>query len=119
MQVSPKAELDLIQPLLENQQLTEITALKSVRTIDGYHLEHNFGHGQRNLSGVFYYLNLLAYLVHIILERGDREFQKARATVHSRVSFWNELRTLMRRLVWESWASLMEFVGTEELASSP
>ena len=85
----------------------------------GYHMEHNYGHGQQNLSGVFYYLNLVAYLVHIILERGDQGFQKARATVRSRVSFWHEMRTLMRRLVWESWASLMEFVGTEELAASP
>ncbi len=34
MQVSPKAELHLIQPLLKNQQLTGITAQKTVRTID-------------------------------------------------------------------------------------
>jgi hypothetical protein len=85
----------------------------------GYHLTHNFGHGEKNLSAVFYYLNLLAYLVHIILERGDKEFQKARATVGSRARFWDEVRTLMRRLLWESWNHLMEFVGNEQLASSP
>ncbi|MEJ7712048.1 MAG: hypothetical protein WKF84_19860 [Pyrinomonadaceae bacterium] len=34
----------------------------------------------------------------------------------SRARFWDELRTLMRRLLWESWAQMMEFVGNEELA---
>lgn len=97
---------------IENEQF-------NIQKNHGYHLTHNFGHGQQNLSGVFYYLNLLAYLVHIILERGEMGFQKARATVGSRARFWEELRTLMRRLLWESWAQMMEFVGNEELASSP
>lgn len=97
---------------IENEQF-------NIQKNHGYHLTHNFGHGEKNLSGVFYYLNLVAYLVHIILERGDTGFQKARATVRSRARFWDELRTLMRRLLWESWAQMMEFVGNEELASSP
>ncbi|MEJ7709095.1 MAG: hypothetical protein WKF84_04375 [Pyrinomonadaceae bacterium] len=65
------------------------------------------------------YLNLVAYLVHIILERGDTRFQKARATVSSRARFWDELRTLMRRLLWESWAQMMEFVGMKNWPPSP
>lgn len=97
---------------IENEQF-------NIQKNHGYHLEHNYGHGKKNLSPVFYYLNLLAYLVHIILERGDKGFQKARATVRSRVEFWNQLRTLMRMLFWESWDHLMEFVGNEELAASP
>ncbi len=97
---------------IENEQF-------NIQKNHGYHLTHNFGHGQQHLSSVFYYLNLVAYLVHIILERGDTGFQKARATVRSRARFWDELRTLMRRLFWESWAQMIEFVGNEELASSP
>ena len=38
----------------------------------GYELEHNYGHGQQTLSMVFYLLNLLAFIAHMILERGDR-----------------------------------------------
>jgi hypothetical protein len=63
-------------------------------------------------------LNLIAYLVHIILEKGDREFQKARSTVGSRKRFWEEMKTLMRRFLWESWRHLMEFVGNEEQYNS-
>ncbi len=96
---------------IENEQF-------NIQKNHGYHLEHNYGHGEKNLSGVFYYLNLIAYLIHIILEKGDREFQKARATVGSRKRFWEEMKTLMRRYVWESWQDLMEFVGNEEEYSS-
>ena len=38
----------------------------------GYELEHNYGHGQQTLSMVFYLLNLLAFIAHMILDRGDR-----------------------------------------------
>jgi hypothetical protein len=98
---------------IENEQF-------NIQKNHGYHLEHNFGHGKQNLSGVFYYLNLLVYVVHIILERGDKEFQRARATVKSRARFWEEMRTLVRRLLWENWRHLMKFVGNEEeIAASP
>lgn len=96
---------------IENEQF-------NIQKNHGYHLEHNYGHGEKNLSAVFYYLNLIAYLIHIILEKGDREFQKARSTVGSRKRFWEEMKTLMRRYVWESWQHLMEFVGNEEEYSS-
>ena len=96
---------------IENEQF-------NIQKNHGYHLKHNYGHGKKNLSSLFYYLNLLAYLVHIILERGDREFQKARGTVRSRSRFWEEVRTLLRRLLWESWSNLMAFIGNEELGSS-
>ena len=34
----------------------------------GYHLEHNFGHGQQYLSAFLLSLNLLAFLFHTVLE---------------------------------------------------
>lgn len=48
---------------IENEQF-------NVQKNGGYHLEHNFGHGKKNLSAVFYYLNLVAYLSHIIMGLG-------------------------------------------------
>ena len=44
----------------------------------GYELEHNYGHGQHSLSLVFYLLNLLAFVAHLVLERGDRQYQQTR-----------------------------------------
>jgi len=37
----------------------------------GYHIEHNFGHGKKNLSMNFFLLNLLAFFTHQILELTD------------------------------------------------
>ena len=96
---------------IENEQF-------NIQKNHGYHLEHNYGHGEKNLSAVFYCLNLIAYLLHLIIERGDRVYQKARATVGSRKRFWEEMRTLMRRCVWASWQDFMEFVGNEEAYDS-
>jgi len=36
----------------------------------GYHIEHNFGHGKQNLSYIFFLLNLLAFFVHQIGQLG-------------------------------------------------
>jgi hypothetical protein len=37
----------------------------------GYHGEHNFGHGQQSLAAVMLRLNLLAFLFHTVLEWSD------------------------------------------------
>ena len=42
----------------------------------GYELEHNYGHGTQTLSMVFDLLNLLACIAHMILDRGDRLYQR-------------------------------------------
>ncbi|MDL1981259.1 MAG: hypothetical protein LWX02_07290 [Deltaproteobacteria bacterium] len=36
-----------------------------------YHIEHNYGHGEKNLSMIFFMLNLLAFFTHQILELTD------------------------------------------------
>jgi len=42
----------------------------------GYQIEHNFGHGKKNLSFVLFLLNLLAFTFHQILEMRDKLFQQ-------------------------------------------
>ena len=41
----------------------------------GYHLEHNFGHGQKHLSSFLLTLNLLAFLFHTVLELVNEKYQ--------------------------------------------
>ena len=48
----------------------------NVQKNQGYELTHNYGHGQQTLSMVFSLLNLLAFLAHMILDRGDRLYQR-------------------------------------------
>ena len=46
----------------------------------GYHLEHNFGHGQAYLAQLLVALNLLAFLFHMVLDL------RARKNITSRIS---------------------------------
>jgi len=61
----------------------------------GYHLEHNFGHGKRHLSGFLFTLNILAFLLHTLLEYLDENYTKARES-STRVEFFNTIEVLTR-----------------------
>jgi hypothetical protein len=78
----------------------------NVQKNHGYELEHNYGHGQQTLSMVFYLLNLLAFVAHGILERGDRLYQRCLATT-SRRELWHTLRTTMRMILVTSWTEFL------------
>jgi hypothetical protein len=41
----------------------------------GYHAEHNFGHGKKNLSFNFFLFTLLAFFMHQIIELRDPLYQ--------------------------------------------
>jgi hypothetical protein len=95
---------------IENEQF-------NVQKNQGYELEHNYGHGKVNLSQVFYLLNLLAYVTHIILEMGDRLYQRSRQQSSLR-ELWGDLRSLMKTMLVESWQQML-LVNLDEEAASP
>lgn len=76
----------------------------------GYHAEHNFGHGKKNLSFNFFLFILMAFFMHQIIELRDPLFKKARAKFSARKEFWNQLRCTIRVLVFENWESLLLFI---------
>jgi hypothetical protein len=73
----------------------------------GYHLEHNFGHGSNHLSGTFFLLNLLAFFVHQILELTDLLYQTCRAAFSSRKEFWNIIRATFRFFIFADWEQVL------------
>jgi hypothetical protein len=89
----------------------------NVQKNHGYELEHNYGHGKKNLAMVFYLLNLLAFLTHKIIERGDRLYQRYMGLGESRRERWNSLRSLMKMILLESWTQMMRICLDEEEAS--
>jgi hypothetical protein len=95
---------------IENEQF-------NVQKNHGYELTHNYGHGQQTLSRVFYLLNLLAYVTHVISELGDQLYQRCRAQ-ESRRELWAALRTTLNILLLESWSHLLR-VYLEEAEASP
>ena len=73
----------------------------------GYHLEHNYGHGQRSLATVFYSLNLLAFVAHRVLEHSDAAYGRCRQLWPLR-DIWTSVKEMIRLLVFASWSALMQ-----------
>ena len=76
----------------------------------GYHIEHNYGHGQQNLSMVFFNLNLLAFYIHQILELTDLLYQECRSKFSSKMEYWNSLRALFNLFRFRDWEHLLSFL---------
>jgi hypothetical protein len=86
----------------------------------GYHLEHNFGHGEQYLSMVLVLLNLLAFLCHTVLDLCDQTYKRLRTHLRVRKRFFNDLRTLTHYLCFDSWEHLLHFMYTQlELDKPP
>lgn len=86
----------------------------------GYHLEHNFGHGQHDLANVLATLNMLAFLIHTIQEMIAPVYQRLRQVLGARKTFFNDLRALTRYMVFDSWNDLFLFMEEGlELAPLP
>lgn len=64
----------------------------------GYHFEHNFGHGQNHLSVIFAMLMMLAFLVDQIQQLACRLFQAVLQKEGSRKSLWEHMRALFYTL---------------------
>ncbi len=76
----------------------------------GYHLEHNFGHGQEHLASLLLTLNLLAFLFHTVLSLVDQKYRLLRETLVARKTFFNDIRALTRYIFFESWERLLIFM---------
>jgi hypothetical protein len=95
---------------IENEQF-------NVHKNHGYELTHNYGHGHQSLSMVFYLLNLLAYVTHVVLALGDQLYQRCRAQ-ESRRELWHALRALVNAFLMKSWHHLLQ-VYLEDADASP
>lgn len=76
----------------------------------GYCMEHNYGHGQKNLAFNFYLLTLLAFFFHQIFELTDRQYQACRKKLGSKKHLWETIRSYIKIIIFDSWEMLLEFV---------
>lgn len=76
----------------------------------GYHLEHNFGHGDHHLSSTLFALNLLAFLVHTSLYIANSQYRLIRDELVIRITFFDDLRALTRYIIFDSWQHLFTFM---------
>lgn len=73
----------------------------------GYHFEHNFGHGDEYLSSTLAGLMFLAFLIDQIQEHACRLFQRARERWRSRRYLWERFRALFFTFYVPNWEALM------------
>jgi len=83
----------------------------------GYHLEHNFGHGQHHLATVLLTLNLLAFLFHTVLHLVDKPYQQIRQQRGTRKGFFQDILSLTKYLLFDSWQHLINFMLSDSAPS--
>ena len=79
---------------------------------NGYHLEHNFGHGQQTLSALLVVLNLLAFTMHNACDAVEALWQQARAVCMARNRLFIHLWTISTYHVFLTWSLLMKTIIT-------
>lgn len=85
----------------------------------GYHLEHNFGHGQQHLASFLLTLNLIAFLFHTILGYVDERYQQIRQIRGTRKGFFQDIVALTKYFWFESWTALIEFMLDDTKPAGP
>jgi len=84
----------------------------------GYHFEHNYGHGYQHLSVVFAVLMMLAFLVDQVQQLCCPLFQAVWAKLGSKRRLWERMRALFYAYVLASMHQLFEalFYGLQKTA---
>ena len=111
---------DTVKPIIQAGRARWKTENENHNTLKnhGDHLEHNFGHGQQHLATVLIVLNVLAFLLHTVLDLTSEKYRQLRQRLGARMTFFDDIRTLMRYQRFASWESLLDFM-LNELGPSP
>ena len=81
---------------------------------NGYHLEHNFGHGRQHLASLLATMIFLAFAFHTVCDLADKRWAKARDVIGPRRPFFEDLRTITRYMVFPDWSLLIRTMITGE-----
>lgn len=73
----------------------------------GYHLEHNYGHGEQNLSVVLAFLMMLAFLVDQTQQLCCPLFQAAWHKLGTKRHLWEQIRNCFRAFLFPSMTALL------------
>jgi len=72
----------------------------------GYHFEHNYGHGKKNLATVMALLMFLAFAVDQMIQRCWKTFRQVRAGLRTKAKLWQSLRALFKVKFFRSMEAL-------------
>jgi hypothetical protein len=78
----------------------------------GYNFEHNYGHGNENLSTIFSMLMMLAFFIDQVQQRACGMFQAALTKMKTRTALWEKIRSLFTEYYVDAWADLFYAITT-------
>ena len=76
----------------------------------GYNLEHNYGHGEKNLSVVLAMLMMLAFLVDQSQQACCPLFQAAWKKRGTKCSLWELIRIYFKAYLFDSMTAILEAI---------
>jgi len=77
----------------------------------GYHFEHNFGHGFKHLSTVFAFLMFLAFFIDQIQQSACGLLQAALTEMGSKVRLWGRMKAYFTALFIDSWEQFWQGIA--------
>lgn len=101
---------DTVKPIIQAGRARWKTENENHNTLKnhGYHLEHNYGHGQQHLATVLIVLNVLAFLFHTVMDLTSEKYRQLRQELGAHITFFDDIRTLMRYFQFASWEDLLD-----------
>lgn len=85
----------------------------------GYHLEHNYGHGKKYLATNFALLTILAFLVDQITQHLDTYFNKVWDKWGSKKLTWQKIREIFNHFPCASMNAIYRFLVKELIVNLP
>jgi len=85
----------------------------------GYHLDHNFGHGEKYLSTVFAMLMFLAFLVDQVQQLSCPLLAKAMGKFNTKQAYWQHLRSCFEAFALRTWTELYEAIIAGRTRNQP
>ena len=79
----------------------------------GYHFEHNFGHGYENLCTNFALLMMLAFLIDQIQQRVNRLFRLALAEEKRLIRLWEKVREVFDMVLCPSMETIYKIIAKQ------
>ncbi len=77
----------------------------------GYHFEHNYGHGEKNLCVVMALLMMLAFTIDQVQQKTNKLFRQARQKTGPKCAFWEQMRNLFASFEVASMREIYEAIA--------
>jgi hypothetical protein len=85
----------------------------------GYHFEHHYGHGYKNLCSVMTILMMLSFLIDQVQQLCCNVYQTARKQANTLKNLFEKIRHRIDIAVWDDWHCLYTFIGNPTARTPP